>query len=71
MSSHAKFRGAARRGFPVIYEKPPGVADIRPPLVRGLININKYNKLEIIKLDQQCSTEITQKGAYVLLYCCV
>ena len=37
MNSHAKFRGAARRGFSVIYEKPPGGADIRPPpSVRGL-----------------------------------
>ena len=37
MNSHAKFRGAARRGFLVIYEKPPGGADIRPPpSVRGL-----------------------------------
>ena len=38
MNSHAKFRGAARRGFSVIYEKPPGGADIRPPpSVRGLM----------------------------------
>ena len=32
MNSHAKFRGAARRGFSVIYEKPHGGADIRPPV---------------------------------------
>ena len=37
MNSHAKFRGAERRRFSVIYEKPPGGADIRsPPSVRGL-----------------------------------
>ena len=33
MNSHAKFRGAARRGFSVIYEKSPGGADIHPPPV--------------------------------------
>ena len=36
MNSHAKFRGAARRGFSVIYEKPPGGRISAPPSVRGL-----------------------------------
>ena len=31
MNSHAKFRGAARRGFSVIYEKPPGGGGGYPP----------------------------------------
>ena len=38
MNSHAKFRGAARRGFSVIYGKPPGGADIRPPPVGARVN---------------------------------
>ena len=32
MNSHAKFRGAARRGFSVIYEKPPGGGYPPPPV---------------------------------------
>ena len=35
-NSHAKFRGAARRGFSVIYEKPPGGRISAPLSVRGL-----------------------------------
>ena len=30
MNSFAKFRGAARRGFPAIYKNLPGGGDIRP-----------------------------------------
>ena len=46
MNSHAKFRGAARRGFSVIYEKPPGGADIRPPVgARVNAGVNQLEKL--------------------------
>ena len=40
---HAKLRGAARRGFSVIYEKPPGGGGYPPPVgARVLIIFNNY-----------------------------
>ena len=50
MNSHAEFRGAARRGFSVIYEKPPGGRISAPPSVRGLKWVQKLSRDEQSKI---------------------
>ena len=53
MKSHAKFSGAARRGFSVIYENPPGEGGYPPPppSVRGLSDFIFTIKMGVIYIN--------------------
>ena len=60
MNSHAKFRGAARRGFSGIYEKPPGGRIFAPPVGARVKNhfILEYNL--IVQEDSWAFREVAK-----------